>query len=85
MGIFDEFLLGLLFYYFYFYVADFLKVSSWMFPANIHAHGAVAMIILLITIIPYLSNVVMLGTELFIYLFCFREFGQVPSEDRFFI
>jgi hypothetical protein len=27
MGMFDEFLLGLLFYYFYFYVGDFLKVS----------------------------------------------------------
>jgi len=56
-----------------------------MFPAKIHAHGAVAMIIILIIIIPYLSYVVLLGTELFIYLFCFREFGQVPSEDRFFI
>jgi hypothetical protein len=43
-----------------------------MFPAKIHAHGAVAMIIILITIIPYLSYVVMLGTELFIHLFCFR-------------
>jgi len=72
MGMFDEFLLGLLFYYFYFYVGDFLKVSPWMFPAKIHAHGVVAMIIILVTIIPYLSYVVMLGTELFIYLFCFR-------------
>jgi len=69
MGMFDEFLLGLLFYYFYFYVGDFLKVSPWMFPAKIHAHCAVAMIIILITIIPYLSYVVTLGTELFIYLF----------------
>jgi hypothetical protein len=85
MGMFDEFLLGLLFYYFYFYVGDFLKVSPWMFPAKIHAHGVVAMIIILITIISYLSYVAMLGTGLFIYLFCFREFGQVPSEDKFFI